>query len=89
MPQIIELTAITGEDCMIARVVARSVEDLATVLDRLAVFGQTSTSIVLNTPIPLRNPIGVQQPQTEKPTSESIRVERRDPTRRGRASARK
>ena len=57
IPQVIEMHAVTGEDCMIARVVARSVDELAGILDRLSVFGQSSTSVVLGTPIPLRNPI--------------------------------
>jgi Lrp/AsnC family leucine-responsive transcriptional regulator len=61
MPQIIEMVAVTGEDCSIARVAARSVEDLANVLERLSAFGQTSTSIVLGTLVPQRNPISVQQ----------------------------
>ncbi len=57
IPQVIEMHAVTGEDCMIARVVARSVDELGKILDRLSVYGQSSTSVVLGTPIPLRNPI--------------------------------
>ena len=57
IPQVIEMHAVTGEDCMIARVVARSVDELGSILDRLRVFGESSTSVVLGTPIPLRNPI--------------------------------
>jgi Lrp/AsnC family leucine-responsive transcriptional regulator len=57
IPQVIEMHAVTGEDCMIARVVARSVEELGGILERLSAFGQTSTSVVLGTPIALRNPI--------------------------------
>jgi len=60
MPQIVELVCVTGEDCMIARVLARSVEDLANVIDRLTPFGSTSTSVVLGTYISQRNPISVQ-----------------------------
>ena len=61
IPQIIEMHQITGEDCMIARIVARSVDELASILDRLTVFAQPNTSVVLSTPIPLRNPIPAQQ----------------------------
>jgi Lrp/AsnC family leucine-responsive transcriptional regulator len=61
IPQVIEMHAVTGEDCMIARVVARSVDELAGILDRLSIFGQSSTSVVLGTPIPLRNPIPVHK----------------------------
>lgn len=57
IPQVMEMHAVTGEDCVVARVVARSVEELGVILERLNAFGQSSTSIVLETPIPLRNPI--------------------------------
>src|ERR1700736_3568099 len=61
MPQVIEMHSVTGDDCMIARVVARSVEELAEILQRLSMYGDSSTSVVLETIIPLRNPIPVQQ----------------------------
>jgi Lrp/AsnC family transcriptional regulator, leucine-responsive regulatory protein len=57
IPQIIEMHQLTGEDCMIARVVARSVDELGGILERLAAFAQPNTSVVLSTPIPLRNPL--------------------------------
>ena len=57
MQQVIEMHSVTGDDCMIARVVARSVEELAEILQRLSMFGDSSTSVVLETLIPLRNPI--------------------------------
>lgn len=59
MPQITEMVSVTGEDCCIARVVARSVEELSNVLERLSAFGQTSTSIILGTLVSQRNPISV------------------------------
>ncbi len=55
--QVIEMHQVTGEDCMIARVVARSVDELGGILERLSAFAQPNTSVVLSTPIPLRNPI--------------------------------
>ncbi|HEV7610331.1 MAG TPA: Lrp/AsnC ligand binding domain-containing protein [Steroidobacteraceae bacterium] len=61
MPQVIEMHSVTGDDCMIARVVARSVEELAETLQRLSTFADSSTSVVLETVIPLRNPIPSQQ----------------------------
>jgi Lrp/AsnC family leucine-responsive transcriptional regulator len=61
MPQVIEMHSVTGDDCMIARVVSRSVEELAEILQRLSAFAESSTSVVLETIIPLRNPIPVQQ----------------------------
>jgi Lrp/AsnC family transcriptional regulator, leucine-responsive regulatory protein len=59
IPQVMEMHSVTGEDCSIARVVARSVEELSEILERLNAYGQTSTSIILDTPIPLRNPLTV------------------------------
>jgi Lrp/AsnC family leucine-responsive transcriptional regulator len=61
IPQIIEMHQVTGEDCMIARIVARSVDELGSILDRLTVFAQPNTSVVLSTPIALRNPIAAHQ----------------------------
>jgi Lrp/AsnC family leucine-responsive transcriptional regulator len=57
MPQVIEMYSVTGEDCMIARVCARSVEELAEILQRLTTMAESSTSVVLETHIPLRNPM--------------------------------
>src|SRR5687767_11907789 len=57
IPQIMEMHGVTGDDCMIARVVVRSVEELGTILERLSVFGQTSTSVVVETFIRPRNPL--------------------------------
>ncbi|HEY8507787.1 MAG TPA: Lrp/AsnC family transcriptional regulator [Steroidobacteraceae bacterium] len=71
MPQITELHSVTGEDCLIARVVARSVEELGTVLERISVFGTSSTSIVLGTPIPLRNPLPM--PKTAETNAKGTR----------------
>src|SRR5260370_3375448 len=62
MQQVIEMHSVTGDDCMIARVVARSVEELAEILQRLTMFGDSSTSVVLETIIPLRNPIPARKP---------------------------
>jgi Lrp/AsnC family leucine-responsive transcriptional regulator len=59
--QIIEMHQVTGEDCMIARVVARSVDELGSILERLSAFAQPNTSVVLSTPISLRNPIPAQK----------------------------
>jgi Lrp/AsnC family leucine-responsive transcriptional regulator len=75
MPQIVEMHSVTGDDCMIARVVARSVEELADILQRLSPFGESSTSVVLETVIPLRNPIQVQQsaPPKVEPNSRHAR----------------
>lgn len=88
MTQVIELVCVTGEDCLIARVAARSVEDLANVLERLSTFGHTSTSIVLGTLVPPRNPLSVQavEPPDAAPAKRPVV---REAARRGRVAARK
>ena len=53
-PQVVECHRITGEDCFFLRVHAPSVGDLEEVIDRFLLFGQTTTSIVVATPVPLR-----------------------------------
>jgi Lrp/AsnC family leucine-responsive transcriptional regulator len=88
MPQITELTCVTGEDCLIARVAARSVEDLANVLERLSTFGHTSTSIVLGTLVPPRNPISVQAVEPAE-VAQPKRPIIREAARRGRVAGRK
>jgi Lrp/AsnC family leucine-responsive transcriptional regulator len=66
MPQVIEMHSVTGDDCMVARVIARSVEELAEILQRLTLMAESSTSVVLETLIPLRNPIPAQPPIATK-----------------------
>ncbi|HEV8567098.1 MAG TPA: Lrp/AsnC family transcriptional regulator [Actinoplanes sp.] len=53
-PQVVECHRITGEDCFFLRVHAPSIGDLEEVIDRFLLFGQTTTSIVVSTPVPLR-----------------------------------
>jgi len=53
--QISECHRITGEDCLLARVHAPTVAQLESVLDDLLLYGQTTTSIVVATPVPPRN----------------------------------
>jgi Lrp/AsnC family leucine-responsive transcriptional regulator len=89
MPQIIELVCVTGEDCLIARVAARSVEDLANVLERLSAFGNTSTSIVLGTLVSQRNPLSVQAAEVAEPVAPKRPAVVREAARRGRVAARR
>ena len=90
MPQVTEMFAVTGEDCSVARVVARSTEDLANVLDRLSAYGQTSTSIILGTLVPPRNPLNVQAPaEVPVPGTADHAPERREVARRARVNVKK
>jgi Lrp/AsnC family transcriptional regulator, leucine-responsive regulatory protein len=54
IPQVSECHRITGEDCLLLKVHARDVEQLETILDQFLLHGQTTTSIVVATPVPPR-----------------------------------
>jgi Lrp/AsnC family leucine-responsive transcriptional regulator len=56
IPEISECHRITGDDCFFLKVHLRSIDDLAGLLDRFLVYGETTTSIVNGTPIPHRAP---------------------------------
>src|SRR4051812_25181150 len=53
-PEVVECHRITGEDCYIMRANVRDVEHLEEVIDRFAVLGQTTTSIMQSSPVPRR-----------------------------------
>jgi Lrp/AsnC family transcriptional regulator, leucine-responsive regulatory protein len=52
--EVVECHRITGEDCYFMKAHLRDVEHLEQVIDRFALFGQTTTSIVQSSPVPLR-----------------------------------
>jgi Lrp/AsnC family transcriptional regulator, leucine-responsive regulatory protein len=53
-PQVVECDRITGEDCFIMRVHAPTIGELEEILDQFLLLGQTTTSIVVSTPVPPR-----------------------------------
>ena len=53
-PQVVECYRITGEDCFLLKIHAPSIGELEEVLDKFLLFGQTTTSIVVSTPVPTR-----------------------------------
>lgn len=53
-PEVVECHRITGEDCYFMKAYVRDVEHLEEVIDRFAVFGQTTSSIMQKSPVPLR-----------------------------------
>jgi Lrp/AsnC family transcriptional regulator, leucine-responsive regulatory protein len=55
-PEVAECYRITGDDCYLARLHLRSIDDLEEILDRFTPHGQTTTSIVHSTPVPRRSP---------------------------------
>jgi len=52
MPEILEVHRVTGEDCLIVKVLVPRAEQLETVIDRLAKYGSVTTSIVLSSQPP-------------------------------------
>lgn len=55
-PEVVECHLVTGEDCFIMKIFVGAVEDLGAVLDRFLQLGNTTTSIVQSSPVPLRGP---------------------------------
>jgi Lrp/AsnC family leucine-responsive transcriptional regulator len=55
MPDVVECHRVTGEDCFVLKVHLRSIDELDHVLDKLLAYGQTTTSIIQSTPVPLRS----------------------------------
>lgn len=53
-PQVVECLRITGEDCFLMKIHGPSIGQLEEILDRFLLFGQTTTSIVVSTPVPPR-----------------------------------
>ncbi|MFJ8928941.1 Lrp/AsnC family transcriptional regulator [Streptomyces sp. NPDC102364] len=54
-PQIVEAHHVTGEDCFVLKVVARSMRDLEHTTGRIATLGSVTTSIVYSSPLPSRS----------------------------------
>ena len=71
LPQVTECHRITGEDCFLLKMHAATVEQVEDILDQFLLYGQTVTSIVVSTPVPLR-PLAIPQP-AENPGRGSAR----------------
>lgn len=56
MPEVIHCDAVTGDDCFVARIVLRDIQDLNRVLNPLHDKARTNTSIVKGTPVQRRRP---------------------------------
>ena len=54
-PEVVECHRITGEDCYFMRGHVRDVVHLEQVIDHFVALGQTTTSIVQSSPVPLRS----------------------------------
>jgi Lrp/AsnC family transcriptional regulator, leucine-responsive regulatory protein len=53
-PQVVECHRITGEDCFLLKIHVGGIDQIEAVLDAFLAFGQTTTSIVQSSPVPLR-----------------------------------
>jgi Lrp/AsnC family leucine-responsive transcriptional regulator len=53
-PEVVECHRITGEDCYFMKAYVRDVEHLEELIDQFAIYGQTTTSIMQRSPVPLR-----------------------------------
>ena len=56
LPQVTECYRITGEDCFLIKLHAPAIDELGEVLDRFLAYGNTTTSVVVSTPVPRRPP---------------------------------
>jgi Lrp/AsnC family transcriptional regulator, leucine-responsive regulatory protein len=54
-PEVLEAHHVTGEDCFLLRVAARSMRHLETVTGRLATLGAITTTVVYSSPLPRRD----------------------------------
>lgn len=54
LPEVIEAHHVTGNDCFIMKVLARSMPDLERITGKLAALGSITTSVVYSSPLPSR-----------------------------------
>ncbi len=54
LAEVVECHRITGEDCFLVTAHVRSVIHLEEVIDQIAAYGQTTTSIIQSSPVPAR-----------------------------------
>jgi Lrp/AsnC family leucine-responsive transcriptional regulator len=55
VPEIVEAHHVTGADCFIIKVHARSMRDLERITGRLAALGGITTHVVYSSPVPGRH----------------------------------
>ena len=56
MPEVSECHRISGEDCFLLKVHVPRIEALEGVLDQFLLYGQTTSSFIVSTPVPPRIP---------------------------------
>lgn len=55
-PEVVEANRVTGEDCLIAKVLVRNTTELQAVVDRFQLYGSIDTAIILSSPVAKRLP---------------------------------
>ncbi|HKZ72810.1 MAG TPA: Lrp/AsnC family transcriptional regulator, partial [Steroidobacteraceae bacterium] len=55
-PEVIECHRVTGEDCFVMKVLAAHIHELEALLDEFLLYGTTTSSIVVSSPVPPRTP---------------------------------
>jgi Lrp/AsnC family leucine-responsive transcriptional regulator len=50
-PEVLECHHVTGDDCLIIKLAATSMADLERLIGKFSIFGQTTTSIILSSPV--------------------------------------
>ena len=55
-PEVVECHRVTGEDCLMMKVLAPNVQQLEGLLDRFLMHGNTTSSLIVSSPVPPRNP---------------------------------
>ena len=55
-PEIVEADRVTGDDCFLAKIIVRDVQELQAVVDRFVPYSSTDTAIVQSSPVVRRLP---------------------------------
>ncbi len=55
-PEVVECHRVTGEDCLIMKVVAAHITEMEGLLNEFLLHGATTSSLIVSSPVPLRTP---------------------------------
>lgn len=61
LPEVVICDRVTGEDCFLLKLHVRDLAHLEELLDRFLLYGQTTSSLVVASPVPSR-PVGLPEP---------------------------
>ena len=62
LAEVVECHRVTGEDCLLMKMLAPTVQQLESLLDRFLMLGNTTSSLIVSSPVPPRNPPLPQAP---------------------------